>query len=152
MQNVLGRVSENSAESLQLREKSVSLMTRVVLIEDDVELQKTFVELLALLGYDVIVASEGESGLEAIRTVRPDVIICDLGLPGTMDGYAIARAVRQEANLVKTFMIALTGRAEDNGARPALINGFDVYIRKPVEIERLAEQLQLAQTQRKYNL
>jgi len=70
--------------------------------------------LLELSGHRVVVAHTGSAGVEAARTLSPDVVLCDLGLPG-MDGYAVARTLREHPGLANRRLIPVSGygQAED---------------------------------------
>jgi CheY-like chemotaxis protein len=72
------------------------------------------------------------------------VVLCDIGLPGGMDGYAVARALRADAGLSAATLIALTGYAQEEDQRTAREAGFDRHLTKPVEpgaLLRLLEAL-----------
>jgi CheY-like chemotaxis protein len=75
------------------------------------------------------------------REFRPEIIICDIGLPGDMDGYAVARALRRDAVTASAFLIALTGYAQPEDRRQALAAGFDAHMAKPPSPEKLEEIL-----------
>jgi signal transduction histidine kinase/CheY-like chemotaxis protein len=110
---------------------------RVLVIEDNRDAAATLREALQLEGMAVTVAHDGQAGVAVARQTRPDVVICDIGLPGTLDGYGVARAIREDPALARTPLVALTGyaRAEDRDrAREA---GFDVHFGKPTVVEDL---------------
>lgn len=69
---------------------------------------------------------------------RPDVVLCDIGLPG-MSGYAVAQALRSDLALRGAFLIALTGYALPEDQRRAKDAGFDVHLMKPPTIEQLRD-------------
>jgi CheY-like chemotaxis protein len=83
---------------------------RLVVIEDNVDAADSLKEVLELMGHEVTVAYDGPSGLAAARKLRPEVLLCDIGLPG-MDGYEVARAFRADEALRGTLLVALTGYA-----------------------------------------
>jgi len=88
-------------------EKQKARCIRVLVIEDNKDAADTMGELIGLLGSDVDVAYDGQSALARARATPPELIICDLGLPGAMDGYAVARALRAEPRLHRTRLIAV---------------------------------------------
>src|SRR4051794_33339774 len=96
--------------------------------------------LLELIGHEVEVAFDGADGLEKARALRPEVVLCDIGLPG-MDGYAVARALRAAPETRGAFLIALTGYGQDDDRRRALEAGFDTHLLKPVDLEALRRLL-----------
>jgi len=110
---------------------------RILVIEDNADAADSMTVLLRMAGHEVLLADTGSAGLELARELRPDVVLCDIGLPGGLDGYAVARALRADPALATTRLVAVTGygRAEDQGrAREA---GFDVHLTKPVDIEQI---------------
>jgi CheY-like chemotaxis protein len=94
-----------------------------------------------MTGHQVVVANSGAAGVEAARGFRPDVVLCDIGLPGGMDGFAVARALRQDAALASAYLIAATGygQVEDQGRSHEA--GFDAHLIKPVELPALQQIL-----------
>jgi CheY-like chemotaxis protein len=85
-------------------------------------------------------AYNGPDGIEKARKSRPDVVFCDIGLPG-MDGYAVARVLRSEAGLSQALLVALTGYARPDDLRHAAEAGFDHHLGKPASLEQLSEVL-----------
>jgi len=87
-----------------------------------------------------MVAYSGDEGLEKIRAHRPDVILCDIGLPG-MDGHEVARAIRADATLSATTLVALTGYAAPEDLAKSHEAGFDYHLAKPPSIEAIEQVL-----------
>ena len=71
------------------------------------------------------------------RELRPDVVLCDIGLPGAMDGYAVARALRALPEAADALLVALTGFGLEEDRRRALAAGFDTHLTKPADPEAL---------------
>jgi PAS domain S-box-containing protein len=116
---------------------------RVLVIEDHRDAAESLRMLLRLYGHRVDIARTGLDGLEAARQLRPDVVLCDIGLPGGMDGYAVARALRSDSNQA-AVLIALSGYGQDEDRRQARQAGFDRHLTKPVDplvLKRLLEDL-----------
>jgi len=109
---------------------------RILLIEDNEDGCSTLKELLELSGHEVHTAPDGPTGLAAAREHRPEIVICDIGLPG-MDGYQVARALRADAATHGAFLVALTGYARPDDARRAAEAGFDRHMGKPPSAEKL---------------
>ena len=109
---------------------------RVLVVEDNRDSAESLRMLLATQGYEVSLAYTGNEGLEAARTGRPDVVICDVGLPG-MDGYAVAQALRKDPGTAKTRLIAVTGYGQEDDRTRALASGFDTHLVKPADPEVL---------------
>ena len=114
---------------------------KVLIIEDNKDAADSLSEALGLSGHRVAVAYDGTAGLAMAREFHPEVIICDIGLPGDMDGYAVARALRRDAVTASAFLIALTGYAQPEDQRQALAAGFDAHLAKPPSIEKIKEIL-----------
>ena len=113
---------------------------RVLIIEDYHDTAETTKVLLGLAGYEVQTAHSGRQGLEAARSFRPRVVLCDIAMPG-MSGYEVARALRREPALDPLYLIAVTGYGRDEDQREALEAGFDLHLIKPVDIELLRRAL-----------
>jgi PAS domain S-box-containing protein len=105
---------------------------RILIVEDNPDAAETLRILLELLGHDVAVAHTGPEGVEASRRRRPDIILCDIGLPG-LDGYGVARAVRREPATAGARLIAITGYGSDEDRRRSREAGFDLHLTKPVD-------------------
>jgi PAS domain S-box-containing protein len=116
---------------------------RVLVIEDNADAAETLRELLELWGHEVAVAYDGQAGVETARAFRPDVVLCDIGLP-VMDGYEVARAIRADPELASTFLVAVTGYALPEDQRRAAEAGFVRHLGKPVPIEVMGDVLATA--------
>jgi signal transduction histidine kinase/CheY-like chemotaxis protein len=110
----------------------------VLVVDDNADAAESLAELVGLLGHDVTVAYDGPSALAKARERRPDVVLCDIGLPG-MTGYDFARAFRA-AHDGAVKLVAVSGYAQPEDVRKAVEAGFDVHVAKPPDpahIERL---------------
>jgi two-component system, chemotaxis family, CheB/CheR fusion protein len=114
---------------------------RILVIEDNVDAAETLDTLLQLWGHEVRVAHAGAEGVALARDFRPDVVLCDIGLPGGLDGYAVARALRAGLDGASPYLVALTGYGQEQDQRLAAAAGFDRHIVKPVDHEVLANVL-----------
>jgi CheY-like chemotaxis protein len=88
--------------------------------------------LLELYGHEVTVAYSGPAGVRAACEFRPDVVLCDIGLPG-LDGYGVVGALRRDPAMSKARMIAVTGYGGDEDRRRTQEAGFDQHLTKPVD-------------------
>ncbi len=113
---------------------------KVLVIEDNVDAAETLREVLLAWGHSVEIAFDGRSGLEKARTFRPEIVLCDIGLP-KMDGYEVARAIRSDSALASTYLVAVTGYATAEDQREAADAGFDRHIAKPASIDAIEEAL-----------
>ncbi len=109
---------------------------RILLVEDNVDAGDTLEALLRMDGHDVRRSMDGPSGLEAARSEAFDAIVCDIGLPG-MDGYQLMEQLRAGEGGRRARAIALTGYGQAEDRERALAAGFDDYLVKPVNAERL---------------
>jgi CheY-like chemotaxis protein len=113
---------------------------RVLIVEDNVDSAHILKTLLEYHGYQVSVAYNGPAGVSTAKSERPDVVLCDIGLPG-MDGYAVAGALRQSPETVSAHLIAVTGYGRESDKKRALESGFDTHLVKPVNTQLLLGHL-----------
>ena len=116
---------------------------RILIIEDNQVAARSTRMFLAGSGHTVEVAHDGQTGIETARRFRPEVVLCDIGLP-VMDGYAVCQALRQEPGLGDAYLIAITGYGQEEDERRARDAGFDAHLTKPVnldDVERLLSEL-----------
>jgi len=113
---------------------------RVLVIEDNVDAADSLREALELGEHAVEVAYSGPEGIERARLFRPDVVLCDIGLPG-MDGYDVARAFRQAPALQPIFLVALSGYALPEDLERAADAGFQRHLTKPPSVDALERLL-----------
>ena len=109
---------------------------RILVIEDNADAATTTQMLLELQGHEVQVASEGPSGIKAAQIFKPNVILLDIGLPG-MDGYEVARRLRELPETKKTLLIALSGYGQAEDLRKSEESGFDHHLVKPADTAHL---------------
>jgi PAS domain S-box-containing protein len=108
---------------------------RVLVVDDNVDAARALGRLLELLGHQVAVAHDGPGALTAAATVRPELVLLDLGLPG-MDGYAVAARLK-EAGHRPTALVALTGYGQAEHHQRSSDAGFDHHLVKPVDFAML---------------
>ena len=111
---------------------------RVLVIEDNPDAAETMRMALEIEGHDVDVAADGIVGLDKARALRPDVILCDLGIPG-IDGFEVARRLRGDPSLAPRSLIALSGYAMEEDRLRSAAAGFDAHLAKPVEMRALGD-------------
>jgi CheY-like chemotaxis protein len=107
-----------------------------LIIEDRRDAALPLKTLLSKLGHDVELAIDGPSGLQAARRQLPEVVLCDVGLPG-MNGYEVAAALRADAVTQMAYLVAITGYGRDEDRQRALAAGFDQHLTKPVSLAQL---------------
>lgn len=113
---------------------------RILVIDDHRDSADALKRLLGLFGNEVEVAYDGPRGIELAHRFRPDVLICDIGLPG-MDGFEVARQLGGHPETESIRLIALTGYGDDDTIRAAREAGFRHHLTKPVQTEILERLL-----------
>jgi signal transduction histidine kinase/ActR/RegA family two-component response regulator len=109
---------------------------RIALIDDNVDANDSLCAVLRVMGHEVSAAFDGKAGFELIRDTHPQLVVCDIGLPG-MNGYEIVARLRETLEGPMPFMIALTGFGQPEDRARALAAGFDHHLTKPVDVEGL---------------
>jgi CheY-like chemotaxis protein len=112
----------------------------VLVVDDDAETRDLLHAVLTYCGAHVSAAESARGALATLNRMRPDVIVCDLVMPGD-DGYALVRAVRIRAAVRDVPVVALTAYGFAHDAAHVLSAGFDVYLRKPVEPRELCRTI-----------
>ena len=102
------------------------------MIEDNKDAAESLHLLLDQLGCEAVVAMTGPTGVEAARSAHPDIVFCDIGLPG-LDGYGVARRIRAEPWGTRVVLVAVTGYGREEDRRQAEAAGFDMHFVKPAD-------------------
>ena len=113
---------------------------RILVIDDNSLAARTLQIFLGDKGHEVELAVTGPQGLEKARQFLPQVVLCDIGLPG-LDGYSVARQLRQEQGSNKMFLIAVSGYGQEEDQERAKSAGFDAYLVKPISLKDLENLL-----------
>jgi len=116
---------------------------RLLVVDDNYDAAISLSMLLRLQGHEVRVAHDGSTALEIATAFRPDLIFLDIGMPG-MDGYEVARRVRQTPGLERTILAALTGWGQQEDRRRTSEAGFEHHLVKPPEpnmVEKVLAEL-----------
>jgi len=117
--------------------------TGVLLIDDLPDLANLTAMLLRHRGYAVDIRNSGRDGIEAVETIKPSVVLCDIGMP-ELDGYQTAERIRQGSWGSQVILVALSGYGQEEDKAQARKAGFDGHMTKPVsldELERLLKTL-----------
>ena len=112
---------------------------RILIVEDNVDSAEMMCILLQQEGHEVTIALTAATGLRAAQMSGPEIIVCDIGLPGDMDGYAFARTCRADSAFQHRILVALTGYGQPSDKRRAAEAGFDLNLTKPVDPALLIE-------------
>ncbi len=112
---------------------------RVLVVDDNVDAAESLADFIRMLGHTADVAYDGPAAIEKTRTNRPDVLLCDLGLPG-MTGFEVARTLRARA-AEPIQLVAVSGYAQPEDVKRAIEAGFDAHIAKPCDPEKIERLL-----------
>ena len=116
------------------RAKGDGAPRRILLVEDNVDAADTLRTVLELAGHIVETAHDGPAALAAAQSFKPNVVLCDIGLPGGMDGYAVAAALRDRGgDGGMPYLIALSGYGQSGDRDRARAAGFDRHLTKPAD-------------------
>jgi PAS domain S-box-containing protein len=113
---------------------------RVLIADDNRDAADSLAMLLSLDGHEVTVVHDGQQALAAFQTARPEFALLDIGMP-VLNGYEVARQVRQNSLGSAVTLIAITGWGQDGDKARALAAGFNHHFTKPIEPELLSELL-----------
>lgn len=114
---------------------------RLLLIEDNEQNQYLVTYLMQARGWEVARASDGKTGVQMARELNPALILLDIQLPG-MNGYDVARALRQLDNLADTPIVAVTSYAMPGDRERCLEAGCTGYIEKPIDPSTFGEEVE----------
>jgi PAS domain S-box-containing protein len=113
---------------------------RILIVDDNVDAAESLAVLLRLEGHDVRVAHDGPAALAAFEADPPDIVFLDIGMP-VMNGYDVARRLRQRPGLDNLVLVAMTGWGQEEDRRRSQEAGFDHHLVKPVEPDALRQLL-----------
>lgn len=113
---------------------------RVLVIDDDADTADSLCILLNINGFEAVAAYGSAAALETARRWGPDVVVCDIALPGT-DGLALAQAFRSNKATADAWLVAVSGYARPEDRRRAFAAGFDCHLAKPVNFAELKRLL-----------
>jgi CheY-like chemotaxis protein len=109
---------------------STVLPMRVLVVDDSEDTAITMAFLLKRYGHEAVVAHSGEAALQQAPLVRPDAMFIDLTMPG-IDGFTVARQLRQTADFAETPLVAVSGHVDDDHRTQATAAGFTEFLPKP---------------------
>ncbi|MEA1832458.1 response regulator [Methylobacterium durans] len=118
-------------------------MAKILLVEDHEEIWDFLSRRLKRRGHEVVLAHDGEAGVQQARAARPDVILLDMNLP-VLDGWSAARALKSGSDTQRIPIIALTAHAMSGDRDKAIQAGCDDYHPKPVDFSKLLSQISAA--------
>jgi CheY-like chemotaxis protein/anti-sigma regulatory factor (Ser/Thr protein kinase) len=110
--------------------------SRVLVVDDDLDIGRGMARLLKVSGHDVQTAHDGPSAIEIARTQHPDAILLDIGLPG-MNGFEVVKVLRQDEGCKDTILIAVSGYGQEDDRRRSHEAGFHHHLVKPINFDEL---------------
>ncbi|HEX8286987.1 MAG TPA: response regulator [Pyrinomonadaceae bacterium] len=119
---------------------------RVLIIEDDPDSAESLKMLLEINNYTVDFALDGESGLDKAVRFEPQIVVCDIGLPGKVNGLQFAETLRRNEKTRAVYLIALSGYGQSEDVSEAKMAGFDDYLVKPVDFDKLIKLIEKYKT------
>jgi len=132
----LGKAADLPAGNTSKAHVALAPNQRVLVVDDNRDAADSLGLLLRLLGAEVRVVNDGPSALQALPAYRPTVVLLDIGMPG-MNGYEVARQIRQQPEWRDVMLIALTGWGQEEDRRRTSQAGFDHHLLKPADISTL---------------
>jgi CheY-like chemotaxis protein len=117
-------------------------MARILIIEDNPENMQLMIYLLTAFGHTVSETTLGEKGLMIAKAEAPDLILCDLHIPG-MDGYEVAKRLKLDPKLATIPLVAVTAYAMVGDREKVLAAGFNGYIPKPINPEMFVGEIEM---------
>lgn len=113
-------------------------MNNILVIDDKEEIRYLIKAVLTNYGFTILEASNGQIGMTMLRDQQPDLVICDVNMPG-MDGYETLSAVRDSSTTAQIPFILMTGLVSRDGFRRGMVCGADDYLVKPFTPDELVE-------------
>jgi CheY-like chemotaxis protein len=144
---VSGAQNSPADRSRQVLAPDTLVGLRILVVDDNKDAGDSLSVLLELLGAEVCTVRDGPTALGGLETYRPDVALLDIGMPG-MDGYEVARRVREQPANSKITLIALTGWGQEEDRRRSKEAGIDHHLVKPVNMQVLQRILTPLATKR----
>lgn len=114
----------------------------ILIVEDDRDVAQLLVQLLELEGHRVELAYDVDEGLDKLKAHTPDTVLCDLHLPGNLDGHALCRAVKIDPRFDSVRLVAMTGLGSNELREASLDSGFDEHLTKPIDLDELRRALE----------
>ena len=119
-----------------MKKDSDNAASKILIIDDEHDFRQVIIKSLSKQGFEVVAASDGKTGVSLAAETLPDLIVCDLNMPG-MDGYEVLAALRSDPKLADIPLIFLTGQSQPCQVRLGMNLGADDYLIKPVDLADL---------------
>ena len=119
------------------------MLSKILLVDDNVAAAQTMAMLLGMNGYEVAVAEDGASALREFQRMSPDIVLLDIGLPD-INGHEVAKRIREMSGTVTPVLVAITGwEREDMHSGCGDCIEFDFFLTKPINFDDLDKILRL---------
>ena len=118
-------------------------MAKILIVEDNEMNMRLFADLVKTKGYEVFECLEGKKALQMAKDIKPDLILMDIQMP-EVDGVTVTKLIRQEKEIAKTKIIAVTAFAMPGDLERILEGGLDGYISKPISIPKFLDTIEKA--------
>ena len=119
----------------------------ILVIDDEPYILRSLSYLLQREGYTVETATNGEQGLQRVRSLRPPLVFLDIMMP-QMNGYEVCEQVKQDASLEDTYVIMLSAKGQQIDRERGLLGGADEYMTKPFSPREVAQRVRTILTER----
>ena len=119
----------------------------ILVIDDEPYIMRSLSYLLQREGYTVETATNGEQGLQRVRSLRPPLVFLDIMMP-QMNGYEVCEQVKQDASLEDTYVIMLSAKGQQIDRERGLLGGADEYMTKPFSPREVAQRVRTILTER----
>jgi CheY-like chemotaxis protein len=113
---------------------------RILIVDDNVDAAQSLAMVLSLEGHEVQAVHDGRAALRAAAAAVPEIVLLDIGLP-YVDGYEVARQLREQFGKEKLVLVAMTGYGQDEDRRRSQEAGFNAHLVKPVDWDALRQLL-----------
>jgi len=134
---VLEKIDNGSTNVLPDTSESLIKPIRILAIDDRADALLPIRVLMTRDGHHVSESQDGIGGIKMAKAFLPDLILCDIGLPGLMTGYDVAQAIRSDSDLKNTYLVAFSGYSQPSDRKRAQAAGFDFHVAKPIKLSML---------------
>lgn len=114
-------------------------MKRVLIVEDQADIRELIRMTLEIEDFDIHEAENGDIGLQMARQLKPDLVLLDVMMPGTLDGFGVCSHIKSDTALKKMKVVILSAKGQDNDKHQGKQSGADGYLTKPFSPRQLLE-------------
>ena len=120
---------------------ATAMSKRILIIEDHADIRRLIRMTLEFENHETHETANADEGLQAVRRLRPDMLLLDIMMPGSMDGLALCRLVKSDPSLGKPWVVLLTARGQSQDIEAGMNAGADAYLLKPFSPLTLIETI-----------